>query len=100
MSEAQAMTYTATQRGPMTHELKTWQSYFHAVADGKKLFEIRRDDRDFRVGDLLRLRETEYGSSHYTGREYTRRITYILRHEEDLGLKEGFAILSLAEPIQ
>ena len=84
-------------RAPVTHELKTWQSYFHAVLDGTKKFEIRRDDRDFRVGDTIRLRETEYGSGNYTGREVRRVITYILRHEEDLGLIGGFAILSLRD---
>jgi len=84
-----------TARAPMEHELKTWQSYFNAVTDGTKTFEIRRDDRGFRVGDTLRLRETEYGSGAYTGREERRLITHILRHEADLGLADGFAILSL-----
>ncbi len=79
----------------VNHELKTWRSYFHAIADGTKTFEIRRDDRGFRVGDTLRLRETEYGSGNYTGREERRVITQILRHEEGLGLIDGFAILSV-----
>lgn len=82
-------------REPIEHELKTWQSYFHAIADGTKTFEIRRDDRGFRVGDTLRLRETEYGSGNYTGREERRLITQILRYESDLGLMDGYAILSL-----
>lgn len=90
-----AMIVKPDNRPPITHELKTWQSYFHAVFDGSKMFEIRRDDRGFRVGDLLRLRETRYSDGTYTGRECVRRITYILRHEEDLGLQEGFAVLSL-----
>jgi hypothetical protein len=94
---AAPMTVTGITREPITHELKTWQSYFHAINDGSKLFEIRRDDRDYRVDDFLLLRETEYGSGNYTGRECTRRITYILRREDDLGLKDGFAILSLED---
>lgn len=92
---SQAMTAVPNDRAPIEHELKTWQSYFHALEDGTKNFEIRRDDRGFRVGDILRLRETEYGSGAYTGREVRREITYILRREEDLGLMDGFAILSL-----
>lgn len=93
-----AVTVKPDNRPPMVHELKTWQSYFHAVYDGTKLFELRRDDRDFRANDLVRLRETFYHDGRFTGRECTRRITYVLRHEEDLGLKPGFAILSLAPP--
>lgn len=94
-----AMTYTAPQRSPIEHELKTWQSYFHAIADGSKNFEIRRDNRGFRIGDTLWLRETEYGSGKYTGREARRKISYILRHASDFGLADGFAILSL-EPLE
>lgn len=38
------------------HELKTWPDFFRDVADGRKKFEIRKDDRDYKVGDLLRLK--------------------------------------------
>lgn len=92
----QAVTAIPDTRAPVEHELKTWESYFYALADCSKNFEIRRDDRGFRVGDTLWLRETEYGSGAYTGREARRTVTYILRREEDLGLVDGFAILSLA----
>lgn len=90
-----AMTSAKPAREPITHELKTWQSYFHSVADGRKTFEIRRDDRDFRIGDTLWLRETNYATSAYTGRESYRVITHILRCEPEFGLMDGFAILSI-----
>lgn len=38
------------------HELKLDYKYFGQVADGKKLFEIRNNDRDYRVDDVLILR--------------------------------------------
>lgn len=41
----------------MTHDLKILPRYFDAVEDGSKPFEVRRNDRDYQVGDILLLRE-------------------------------------------
>lgn len=41
----------------MTHELKTWRGPFDAILDGRKRFEVRRDERIYAVGDDVRLRE-------------------------------------------
>lgn len=41
----------------MTHHLKTKREYFQAVIDGKKPFEIRLNDRDFKQGDKVILEE-------------------------------------------
>lgn len=38
-------------------ELKTWPEQFAAIVDGSKTFEWRRDDRAYRVGAWLHLRE-------------------------------------------
>ncbi|MGC4668415.1 DUF3850 domain-containing protein, partial [Enterococcus hirae] len=40
-----------------THELKILPEYFEAVTSGRKKFEIRKNDRDYKVGDRLYLRE-------------------------------------------
>ncbi len=37
------------------HELKLDTKYFNDVKSGKKNFEIRKNDRDFKVGDILNL---------------------------------------------
>lgn len=36
----------------MIHQLKIQSEYFLDVASGKKTFEVRKDYRDFHVGDL------------------------------------------------
>lgn len=60
------------------HELKTWPDYFNHLVDGTKTFEYRRNDRGFKVGDVLYLREWEPLFERYTGRELRRPVTYLL----------------------
>lgn len=43
------------------HRLKTWYSEWLALKDGRKRFEIRKNDRDFSVGDVLRLEAWDPG---------------------------------------
>lgn len=45
------------------HELKLDTEYFDDVKSGLKTFEIRKNDRDFKVGDVLAL--TAFESGHY-----------------------------------
>lgn len=42
----------------MIHQLKIDSEYFDDVASGKKTFEVRKNDRNFLVGDFLALNET------------------------------------------
>lgn len=76
------------------HELKISPKYFEDVKSGKKRFEIRKDDRDYKVGDLITLREYENGQ--YTGREIKNiPIRYILLDATEYGLMDGYCILGL-----
>jgi hypothetical protein len=63
----------------MIHELKTWPEPFAALLEGRKMFEIRKADRPFDVGDALDLREWNPDGSGYTGRETVAVVTYIVR---------------------
>jgi uncharacterized protein YqfB (UPF0267 family) len=39
----------------MIHELKIKQCYLIHILEGKKTFEVRKNDRDFQVGDTIRF---------------------------------------------
>lgn len=66
----------------MTHELKCWPEFFGSVIAGQKRFEFRLDDRGFKVGDRLVLREwvplPDGDKSHYTGRRAEVEVVYLL----------------------
>ncbi|HIC0324960.1 TPA: DUF3850 domain-containing protein, partial [Streptococcus agalactiae] len=59
------------------HLLNCYPEYFEAIMDGTKTFECRYNDRDFKVGDELLLREYDPQKG-YTYRCIVRKITYIL----------------------
>lgn len=74
-------------------EKKILPGYFKAVRRREKTFELRKDDSDYEVGDVLVLRE--WDGTKYTGNQLRREITYILRGAERFGLMEGYCILSI-----
>ena len=77
----------------MIHSLKILPDFFEAVANGKKLFEIRKYDRPFKVKDLLALNEYDNESNKYTGRCCLVYIDYILRGKEYN--KKGYITMSI-----
>ena len=83
------------------HKLKTVQPHFSNVKyyNGKvenffKKFEIRKNDRDFSVGDILLLLEYNSCQQEYTGDGYFTEINYILSDSQYL--QPGFIVLGLA----
>ncbi|WP_270346603.1 ASCH/PUA domain-containing protein [Enterococcus thailandicus] len=82
----------------MIHELKILPEFFEAVTSGRKQFEIRKNDRDYKVGDQLVLREIDYVHNEnisdelfYTGDSYKAEITYIT----DYAQKDGYVVLGI-----
>ncbi|MFR7590241.1 MAG: DUF3850 domain-containing protein [Longibaculum sp.] len=71
------------------HELKTLPQYFVEQVKGNKQFEVRKNDRNYEVGDILILKEWDNNS--YTGSEISVIVTYILKYF--VGLKDGYVIL-------
>jgi ASC-1-like (ASCH) protein len=76
-----------------THYLKTWPEYFEEVWSGKKTFEVRKDDRGFRVGDRLVLFEWNPEAESSTGRTVDVTITYILRGGQ-FGIENGHCVMA------
>ena len=74
------------------HELKIYPKYFEQVLEGKKTFEIRKNDRNFQVGDRLALKE--WDNIKYSGRSIYAEITYIL-DDKFIGLAEGYIAFSI-----
>ena len=72
------------------HKLKLWPEYFAAVADGRKTFEIRKNDRDYQVGDMLLLQEFAPDEG-FTGRVLDRKITYIT----DFAQQDGYVVMGI-----
>ena len=71
------------------HHLKILPEYFEAVVSGNKCFEIRKNDRNYQKGDILRL--NEYQDGQYTGDVHVAEITYIT----DYAQQDGYVVLGI-----
>ena len=74
------------------HELKILPKFFKDVLSDNKTFELRKNDRDFKVGDSLILKESDNGV--YTENFIQVTVTYILVGGE-YGLHEDYVILGI-----
>lgn len=72
------------------HYLKILPQYYMAVENGTKTFEVRFNDRGYKVGDILHLQEFVPPET-YTGRELDREVTYVL--DDEAYCKEGFVVM-------
>ena len=86
------------------HQLKCWPEFFEPLRAGTTTFEARRNDRDFRVGDMLVEQEwvphdsLNSGLGDYTGRALKLTVTYILHGIKDnnvTGIREGFCVMAV-----
>ena len=77
----------------MTQALKSEPEYFKQIIAGEKTFEVRRNDRNYQVGQDIILQEYDPTNKAYTGAEWHGKITHILDNERFC--KKGFCILSI-----
>lgn len=97
----------------MTHYLKTCPQFYKEVKAGNKTFELRKNDRDYKVGDILVLQEYnpnntcsaglifgfiaslgQFTDNGYTGNEIEKKVNYILKGS-CFGLEENYVIMGL-----
>lgn len=85
------------------HELKILHKYLIDVSLGKKTFELRKNDRDYQVGDLIHfidIREDNITSNKcscepFIDKNTLYRITYVLKDVEKYGLDKDYCILAI-----
>jgi hypothetical protein len=97
------------------HELKCWPRYFDDLLAGRLTFQIRRDDRGYKVGDVLVLREyrprtglewapcdyPDQEKARYSGRQCERVVTHVYDDPYfGSGLLRGYVLLSIAPSTQ
>jgi hypothetical protein len=76
------------------HELKTWPQFFNAMLARTKTYEIRKNDRNFQVGDELFLREWDPQQQTYSGRDLTVDVTYMTKGGQ-WGIPEGICVMGI-----
>lgn len=77
----------------MEHELKIYPTYFEDVISGKKKFEIRKNDRKYRVGDILILKE--WDNIKYSGREARAEVIYLI-DDKFVGIQPGYVVMGIS----
>lgn len=81
----------------MIHELKILPQHFRDWKAGIKRCEVRLNDRDFKVGDTLHLREFD-PVSRYSGDGLLTDVLGMLTSEQCAGLVPEYVVLYCSEP--
>lgn len=76
------------------HNVKIESVYFSEILAGKKCFEIRKNERDYKEGDHVHL--MEWDGVRYTFRKIVVRITYLTDFQQQPGyVVFGFDVLEV-----
>lgn len=81
------------------HKLKVWSEYMEDLINESKTFEVRFNDRDFQLGDILILEEFDREKNQYLNRSLKVKVTYILDNKVFNAIKDGFVIMAI-KPIR
>ena len=81
----------------MMHNLKIREAYADAVADGRKNFEVRLNDRGYQAGDYVRFNVIDFIGAWVLSHpleEKTFEITYV---HSGLGIEEDYVVFGIKE---
>lgn len=84
------------------HIVKSWPWFFQPIKSGLKLHDLRRNDRDYKVGDIIELHEFDPQKGEFTGDVVRREITFITSNAFPCAYSSAYlareaVIISLAE---
>lgn len=81
----------------MKHVLKIQCKYLMEILYEGKSFEIRKDDRGYKVGDIIHFVDPNGNEFSYATflKKLKFRITYILRNVPEYGLDKDYCILAI-----
>lgn len=74
------------------HELKLLYTFQSSILSGAKQFEVRKNDRDYQVGDLIKFHIVNRIKATEPIEDYLYRITYIL---SGWHIEEGYVVLGI-----
>lgn len=77
----------------ITHHIKCKPEYFEPLIAGLRSADVRENDRDYKVGDELKI--FEFGPKGHTGRYTSRRITHIIKGFP--AVESNYVVLSLGK---
>ena len=77
-----------------THELNIDKEYADAVLSGEKPFEVRRNDRGYQKGDLIKFKVTDgtYSKVYHKLDEKIFKITYLMH---GFGLEDRWCVFGI-----
>ncbi|MFU0445252.1 DUF3850 domain-containing protein [Pseudocitrobacter faecalis] len=75
------------------HTIKIAPKYLNAVIAGQKKAELRKNDRNYKAGDVLLLKEWKHGK--YTGRTWAAVITHVLPVNDVIADVDNWVVLSI-----
>lgn len=78
----------------MIHELKTYPKYFSRIVSGEKTFEVRKKDRDFENGDILKLMEYNPDTNEFTGQVVDVKVTYLISGGQ-FGIEPDYCVMAI-----
>lgn len=92
-ADEEKMQQLPSQQEKKVHDVKLGTTFFDDVKTGRKTFELRKNDRGYKEGDIIVMHEYKDGTT--TGRTIEKKIVYML--EDFTGIEDGYCILGLGE---